>query len=608
MEVDMIFGGSCTARSAGPRPVGAEPVAAGSSVWRLGPGPVRVSPTRGGRRRVAVLGWSGCSDQDFGRLVDAPLPSDVTWRWPGTYTVVDENEEVVALYTDPAAAQPVYLTRHENDWVWCSSARTLAALTGAGIDTQRLTCTIFLPSAPALANGRTFFTGVEQLPPGSRIELPRDGRAPRRVTVWRPTSEDAPEQRLRHALNAAVVLRTAADPSLACDMSGGLDSTSLAVLAAQALPPDSELNAVTIHPEGDETGADLRYACLTAAAHAGRIAHRLLPLTDEHRPYTRITTVPATDEPAPSTLTQARLTGQFRWMKERLGTRTHMTGDGGDSVLFQPPIRLADLLRHRSIRRTVGEALGWARLRRRPALPLLRDAAAVARGSRHEALVDLARTVGTPGRDDHGLVRWFPLMPFPSWAEPAARKELVAAAHEAATAPDQLPGLDFSVRTLVDEIREVARTATADAALARSCGIDLHNPFLDAVVVDTVLRTPPDRRPAVHEYKPLLRRAMADLLPPEVAARTTKGSFEADHYTGMRANLPDLLPLADGHLASFGLLSPDRFRRSLREASAGVPMPLATVEQALMAEVWLIAHHREPTPVWTYEPVGSAHG
>ncbi|MFJ7419608.1 albusnodin/ikarugamycin family macrolactam cyclase [Streptomyces uncialis] len=604
----MIFGGSCTARSAGPRPVGAEPVATGSSVWRLGPGPVRVSATHSGRRRVTVLGWSGGSDQEVGRLVDAPLPTDITWRWPGTYTVVDEDEEAVVLYTDPAAAQPVYLARYENDWVWCISARALAALTGVGIDTQRLACAVFLPSVPALANGRTFFTGVEQLPPGSRIQLPRDGGTPRRVTMWRPTSEGAPEQRLRQALNSAVVLRTAADPNLACDMSGGLDSTSLAVLAAQALPPGSELNAVTIHPEGDENGADLRYARLTAAAHAGRVAHRLLPLTAEHRPYTRITTVPATDEPAPSTLTQARLTGQFRWMKKQLGTRTHVTGDGGDSVLFQPPIQLADLLRHRSIGRAVGEAFGWARLRRRPALPLLRDAAAVARTSRHEALADLARTVGTPGRDEHGLVRWFPLMPFPSWAEPKARKKLVAAAQEAASAPDQLPGLDFSIRALVDEIRETARTATADAALARSWGIDLHNPFLDAVVVNAVLRTPIDRRPAIHEYKPLLRRAMADLLPPEVAARTTKGSFEADHYTGMRANLPDLLPLADGHLASFGLLAPDRFRRCLWEAAAGVPMPLATVEQALMAEAWLLAHHREPAPVWTYEPVGSAHG
>ncbi|MEU9333011.1 albusnodin/ikarugamycin family macrolactam cyclase [Streptomyces sp. NPDC048290] len=603
----MIFGGCCTTRSGGPRPVGSESIAAGSAIWRLGPGPVRVSSADDVRRRVVVLGWSGCSDQEVARLVDAPIPSDITWRWPGTYTVVDEYEDRMVLYTDPAAAQPVYLTRHENDWVWCSSARALASLTGAGIDTQRLACTVFLPSVPALTNGRTFFTRVEQLPPGSRIELPKDGGTPRRVTLWRPIelSDGPPDRRLRKALDEAVVLRAAADPGLACDMSGGLDSTSLAVLAGRALPPGARLNAVTIHPEGDETGADLRYARLTAAAHTNRITHHLLPLTAEHRPYTRITAVPATDEPAPSTLTQARLTGQFRWMKERLGTRTHLTGDGGDSVLFQPPIRLADLFRHRRIERAVGEAFGWARLRRRPTLPLLRDAAKVARTSRQAALIGLARTVGTPGRHDHGLVRWFPLVPFPGWAEPAAREKLVAAAHEAAAAPDQLPDLDFSVRTLVDEIREIARTATADAVLARSCGIDLHNPFLDAVVVDAVLRTPLDRRPAIHEYKPLLRRAMADLLPPEVSARTTKGSFEADHYTGMRANLPELIPLADGYLASYGLLAPDRFRRCLREAAAGVPMPLATVEQALMAEAWLVAHHREPAPNWTREPAGS---
>ncbi|WP_244413790.1 albusnodin/ikarugamycin family macrolactam cyclase [Streptomyces hygroscopicus] len=607
LEELVIFGGFSNPHNPHPRPAGARPVAARSATWRLGDGVARSVSNDSGRRRILILGRCGATSFEMQCLAGSKLPDDIAWRWPGSYTVVEEAEDGVAVYSDPAAARPVYLTAFQGGWVWCTSARTLASLIGAPVDTQRLACSVFLPSAPVLAGPRSFFTGVEQLPPGSRIELPADGSSLRCTTLWRPDADSAgsPVQRLRSALTATVALRVAADPSLSCDLSGGLDSTSVAVLAAHALPPSGRLNAVTIHPEGDTSGADLRYARLTAEAHEGRIAHHLLPMAAEHLPYTRITAVPATDEPAPSTLTQARLTGQLRWMRTRLGSHTHLTGDGGDSVLFQPPLHLADLIRHRRWKRAANEAFGWARLRHHKVLPFLADATRASRASRHQALATLARTVGMPGRNDHGRVRWFPILPFPAWAEPTACRLLVQAAREAVAAPDTLPGLDGSVRVLVDEIREVARTAAGDAQLAASCGIDMHNPFLDATVMDTVLRTPLDQRPPLHAYKPQLSQAMAGLLPPAVAARTTKGSFDADHYAGLRANLTDLLTLTDGHLAGLGLINPTSLSRALSGAAAGIPMPLATLEQALAAEAWLVAHHRAPAPAWTSEPARS---
>jgi asparagine synthase (glutamine-hydrolysing) len=306
-----------------------------------------------------------------------------------------------------------------------------------------------------------------------------------------------------------------------------------------------------------------------------------------------------TDEPAPSTLTQARFTGQLHWMRTHLGARTHLTGDGGDSILFQPPLHLADLIHRHWWRQAVGEALGWARLRHDTPLSLLRDAHRATRLTRHHAFRQLARDIGSPDRHDHGHVRWFPLLPFPAWATPAARQFLIDAADAGARAEDLLPGLDSSIRGLVDEVREIARSAAADAALAADCGIHLHNPFLDPQVMTAVLTVPLEQRPAVHSYKPVLRAAMADLLPAAVAARSTKGSFDADHFTGMRANLPDLLDLADGHLAELGLIDPGRFRSKLREAAAGIPGPLASIEQTLAAEAWLRAHHRTPVPTWT---------
>ncbi|MFF4080798.1 albusnodin/ikarugamycin family macrolactam cyclase [Streptomyces sp. NPDC001777] len=601
----MALGGFSTTEDPSPLPLGAEPIAPMSSTWRLGTTPIRTLPTGGGTRRVLFLGWCGATDAQVSALTDRPVPTDATWRWPGAYAVVEEDADKVVLYTDPASAFPLYSVPWRSGWAWSTSARLLASLIGSAPDVQRLACAILTPSVPTSAAGRSFFTDVEQVAPGCRTELPRIGAAPRSINLWRPDPEvpRLAHRHLRHTLTGAVALRAEADPTLSSDLSGGLDSTAVAVLATDSLPAPHRLNAITVHPKDNWDGADLRHARLAVAASDGRIVHHLLPLSGQHLPYTLIAAVPPTDEPAPSTLTQARLQGQFRWMRNHLGTRTHLTGDGGDSVLFQPPAHLADLIRHRYLRRAASEAFGWARLRHTSVISLLRDATAMACTPRRKALFDLAgQLAGREGVGNRGNVRWFSPLPLPDWAEPAAVEYVADAARQAAERPDPLTGLDASVRSLVDEIREMARTAVADAELAANFGIDLHNPFLDPAVVNAVLTNPLERRPSVHTYKPLLVRAVGDLLPPEVAARTTKGSFDADHYAGMRTNLGDLSALADGHLAGLGLIEPRRLRSHLRRAAAGIPMPLAVIEQVLTAEAWLVAHHREPARAWTSRP------
>lgn len=606
----MIFGGSGSSLQPRYRPEGSRHLTARRHTWTLGAVPVRSVTSVDGRRQVLVLGHCGANDADLRILRSAPLPEDVTWRWPGAYTVIKESEEAVVIHTDPASTHLVYLVGHGRGWVWCSSARALASLVGTAVDAGRLACSIFLPSIPALSGGRSFFTGIEQLAPGSQVALPTDGSPPRTTTVWRPDPDACrlPVERLRTSLYEAVAARVTSDPELSCDLSGGLDSTSLAALAAIALPDGFRLNAVTIHPEGDTAGADLRHARRAADAYAGRIDHHLLAMSAKHLPYTTISEVPATDEPAPSTITRSRLMSQLAWMREKFGARTHMTGDGGDSLLFQPPIHLADLLRHGHARRAVSEGCAWARLRRTSPVPLLRNAVLVSRTRRTLALARLVDSIGGARHGDPAGIEWFPLLPSPPWAGPTARDLLRANARRAVEAPDQLPDLDASVRTSVDEVREVARTARADAESAAALGTDLHNPFLDPMVVNTVLRMPLRLRAPLHSYKPLLSRAMAGLLPQAVADRHTKGSFDADHHTGLRANMPVLRELMHGRLAEMALIDPTLFVSSMSQAAADVPMSLATMEQALGAEAWITAHEREPAPMWITTPEETGRG
>ncbi|MFB7473213.1 albusnodin/ikarugamycin family macrolactam cyclase [Kitasatospora sp. NPDC056184] len=597
----MPFGGF-SSRIRTPVPDGAVRPSDASSVWTWGEVMIRTARSESGGRRLSVLGPNSATDFELQTLADSSLPPDLAWRWAGAYVVVEESDAGTTLYTDPAAAQPVYLTAHGGRWAWSSSSRFLASLTRAPIDSTRLATAVFAPSLPGLVAGRTFFHGIEQLPPGSRVRL-ASGCTPEVTILWRPESrhDHDPARHLRRALERSVQLRVNQAASPTSDLSGGLDSSTITLLASRHTPEG--LRAITVHPKGDESGADLRYARLVAASNPRLIAHHLMPLGTEHLPYTAMTDVPASDEPAPSTITQARLLGQFRWMLGEFSASDHLTGDGGDSVLFQHPLHLADLFRHRRITAAVKEAAGWARLRHLPFAPVVRDAVRSASTSRFRALTELAEDLG----GTQSRVRWFDPVPFPGWAGPEALPRLRAEIVRAAGEPDPFLGLDYSVRALVDEIREVSRTAQADADLARSLGLELHNPFLDPCVVDALLRTPLERRPPVYLYKPVLVSAMGDLLPARLAARTTKGSFNADHFGGMRANLKSLLELADGHLAVLGLVEPATLRRTLRQAAAGIPMSLATLEQALSVEAWLCSHRERPAPAWAPAPEGNVH-
>jgi asparagine synthase (glutamine-hydrolysing) len=105
-----------------------------------------------------------------------------------------------------------------------------------------------------------------------------------------------------------------------------------------------------------------------------------------------------------------------------------------------------------------------------------------------------------------------------------------------------LPAADLQILT---EIRAVGRTARADAQIAQSYGIDLHNPYCDGQVIDAALTVPAWKRGSARRYKPLLAAALGHVIPQALGTRVTKGVFEADHHRGLRTHLSHILALAD---------------------------------------------------------------
>jgi asparagine synthase (glutamine-hydrolysing) len=521
-------------------------------LWVCGEWPdhhARVATSLDETEAIVVIGSCSATDHELATLVGRDVPDHVATQWAGAYTIIAVRPDQVTIWTDPAGACPIYTVRDNGALIWGSSSRALASLTHAAVNEAWLAT--FLAN-PRIETGDSAFSGVTMMPPGCRIVL-TSSHVKELTQVWTPTPRRLSEavDQLRTTLDAGVRVRVErARPAV--DLSGGMDSTTLAVLAAQHRP----VMAVTVHPDGVTSGGDLNHARTTAAAHPS-MRHVLLPLRDEHLPYSNLDTLPATDEPAPSTVTWARLSAQLQLLADA-AVNCHLTGDGGDTLFLPPPVYLADLARRGRWIRLAVDAQGWARLRRISPWPLISQAV-------------------------HGDTSTHTATAVPPWL--TARAMRLSATRSITIAMPNLP--DHADRDLVARTRFTARTAHTETQLADAFGIAMHNPYLDGRILDVVLGVPGWLRGSPRRYKPLLTVATAGLLPETVRQRAAKGTFAGDHHQGLRRNLDHVLELADGRLADCGLITPERVRAEIRTAASGLPIRWGHLQRVLAAEIWL---------------------
>lgn len=530
-------------------------------LWTLGTKTrIAVTTTDVGLLQGAVLGSHTVTADHLQRW----LSKD--WRhgppaWPGTYAVVVFHPEGATVFTDPAHALPLYFCEVEGAVVWASSSRALSGLTSGGVDLAWVADLLTEPAGRRNTE-RSAFYRVHTIPPGHRMNV----RKGEHVTIdrwWSPPPASTPwmdaAQLLRKALEEAVTVRLMQSEHLSCDLSGGLDSSTLCLLASEQATGTFPLTAWTVHPASKDHGGDLDYA--RDVAH-GRpdVKHVLLSLSEEELPYSSLAQVPPTDEPAPTTITSARHVFAYEKI-HTTGSTLHMTGDGGDALLMQSPELIPRLVTRGHALRALRDLHGWAKLDRGSPLRLL---SRLLRGERETSY------------------RW-----------------LTPKAHRIATSKHG----QSVVELLRDDaelfsLREIGRTAHADTQFAAFFRVRLESPFLDRAVVEAALAFRVGARGSPWSYKPQLTEAMRGLLPETIARRRTKGGTDADHHLGLRAHLQEVSTLLDGWLAGHGLIDPHVVREELRTAASGRDTPWGLLEPVVATEVWGRAVEANPVPSW----------
>ncbi len=430
---------------------------------------------------------------------------------------------------------------------------------------------------------RSFFADVHPLPPGSLLVATAGGCVVRRWweparaagTAARPAGDDA--EALRELLGRAVADRLrGADAAAGISLSGGLDSGSVAALARRALAGRSGAPALVASScvfarlkRCDERGY-LR-------ALAAELDLELEEVAAERRWFLGH---PQALRPALETPFQGWewAFGELLGRLARRGVRVLLTGQAGDELLGGSRLVYADrLLRGdlTAVREIARYAAAHPGMRRRilylyfgqPLLPRWAD--------------------GTLRR-----LRGLPTDALPSWISPAfARRTGLAERARRRPAPGRMARAAIYASTVGDPAYR--RAVGWYDRVAAPYGIEVRHPFLDRRLVEFVLALPPDRLFRAGGWKPLLREAMAGILPEIVRRRPDKASFSSFVDLALRereaARVEALL--TDPLVVELGFVEGERLQASYRRYRDG-----ALAEEHLMLwyvvtlEIWL-RHH-----------------
>ena len=385
---------------------------------------------------------------------------------------------------------------------------------------------------------KTAYRGVNRLLPGWCLEGDSaTGRVLRRWSVdwawplphYEVISLGEAGELVREHLRASVAERLSRSGRNASHLSGGFDSTAVALLANELLLPRGDaLEAVTLVYGGDRV--QVGEGEFVEAALSGRsgIHHHPCP-ADELVEFAHHERIPPVDEPSPMVADFARVDALLE-TAQQAGADTVLSGDGGDILFYRSPASMvAELLRR-------GRA---------------KDALELARASGLRRSESTARIL----RRAAGL-----LLPL------SARSPLGYARRPSRLRPRPLRGFEWLTRDFVDskrldqrarewasqrdEGRSFGLGQVADLAgdwyhwnLAVPRGLTQPRPFFDVRLMGVAAQLPADLALVAAPMKPVLAEAMADVLPEKILNRASKAHFNyvLSGYARHRQWLLDLL-------------------------------------------------------------------
>jgi asparagine synthase (glutamine-hydrolysing) len=173
------------------------------------------------------------------------------------FAIYNKAQRTLFVSRDRFGVKPLYRFQNRNTLLLASEIKGIVASGLYAPETNWRATSKFLLRNRLDDDCDTFFCGVDQVPPGTSLEIQLDGRIKSR-RYWAlpsatPAHEEiaAPEQTVRELLRDSVRLRMRSDVPIGVCLSGGIDSSAIISLMAAMRPPDAtgRLQAFSYIPE-----------------------------------------------------------------------------------------------------------------------------------------------------------------------------------------------------------------------------------------------------------------------------------------------------------------------------------------------------------------------
>jgi asparagine synthase (glutamine-hydrolysing) len=501
-------------------------------------------------------------------------------RLSGMFAIAlwDAPRERLVLARDHVGKKPILWTRlGDGTLAWGSELKALAQIPELRREVDLASVDAYL-SLQYVPDPHTALASVRRVPPGHVLVAEGGSVTVERFWELRPREQSLTEaewlERVREEVRAAVRRRLVADVPLGALLSGGIDSSVIVGLMAQE--SSAPVRTFTIgfsEARYDERAQARAVATRWATAHeelvvepdAAELLPRLAWTFDE----------PFGDASALPTYLVSQLA--------RGHVTVALTGDGGDEAFagYERYIAHAAADRLDAVPDVVPATLARA-LRAVP-------------GGRRELRSPLYRAarffemVATPRRERYGvLMEVFP----PALRAQLWTREALDEIGRVRTAGELLgepPRPGIAGLQLLDAATYLPGDLLRKSDLASMAhSLELRSPLLDKDVLELTTALPDSLKVQGRRGKVALRRAFAELLPPEVAAGGKRGFGVplADWFRGeLRATAHEVL--LDGRAAGRGWFRRDGVERLLAEHASGRANHGHRLWLLVMLELWL---------------------
>ena len=418
------------------------------------------------------------------------------------FAIAERDGGRVLLGRDRLGIKPLYITEDSHRIRFASTLPALLA--GGGVDTRidAIALHHYMTFHSVVPAPHTILRGVRKVPPASLIAIEPDGRRTA-STYWTPAftrdesrsdwSERDWEDAVLSALRLAVKRRLVADVPVGCLLSGGVDSSLIVGLLAEAGQHGLSTFSIGFESTGGVAGDEFRWSDIVAERfgtnhHQIRIGtDRMLPALDQ--------AIGAMSEPMVSHDCVA-----FYLLSQEVSRHVKVvqSGQGADEVFagyhWYPPMGS-------------------------PAAATLEGAVTEYRGAFFDRDAVGVRDLLGPGYLADG--------------DPSERFVAEHFARVGAeTGIDRALRLDTTVMLVDDPVKRVDNMTMA-------WGLEGRVPFLDHEVVELAATCPPELKIA-HEGKGVLKEAARRVIPAEVIDRP-KGYFPVPALTHLEGPYLDMV-------------------------------------------------------------------